>query len=247
MERRFFDLNASAAGVAQRQQLGVHRHGHVPDHLARILVRVGVSVEEQAHDLRAAGAETHRLRRFALGDPPDLRVVERPMLDPAGHPRPAPGRVDFVEQRAGRITQPRAARLLRLQIVAREAGPSLQRVVMPAAAGEVLVAVKVAVGENVEPGPLLVADDHGEGVLEFLAEADVQHAGVERPAPHADVEPPRPRPRPGYRAGQDDVFGDRERHTTLGVAILPEVTSARRSRCLPRRGRRRSRSSGRRD
>ena len=54
---------------------------------------------------------------------------------------------------------------------------------MPAAAGEVLVAVEVAVREDVEPGALLVADDHRQRVLKLLAEPDVHHAGVERLAP----------------------------------------------------------------
>ena len=79
--------------------------------------------------------------------------------------------------------QPRRGGLLRLQVVALEAGPALQRIVMPGAAGQVLVAVEIAVGQDVEPGALLVADDDRQRVLELLAEADVQHAGVERPRP----------------------------------------------------------------
>jgi hypothetical protein len=71
---------------------------------------------------------------------------------------------------------------------------------VPAAAGEVLVAMEVAVREDVQAGAFLVADDHREGILELLAEADVEHAGVERPAPHAGVEPARTRPGTGDRA-----------------------------------------------
>ncbi len=41
------------------------------------------------------------------------------------------------------------------------------------------VDVEVAVGEDVEARALLIADDGGVGVLEFFAEADVEHAGVE--------------------------------------------------------------------
>ena len=194
VQRRLFDLDAAAAGVAEREQLLVHRHGHVPDHLAVVLVLVGVDVEEQAHDLGAAGAEAHRLARLALGDAPDLRVVERAVLDLAGDPRPAPCGVDLVEQRAGRVAQPGASRRLGLQGVALEAGPALQRIVVPAPPGEVLVAVEVAVREDVEAGALLVADHDGERIFELLAEADVEHAGVERLAPHAGVEPARTRP-----------------------------------------------------
>ena len=37
--------------------------------------------------------------------------------------------------------------------------------------------------QDVEPGALLIADDDGQRILELLAKADVQHAGVQR-APH---------------------------------------------------------------
>ena len=127
------------------------------------------------------------------------------MFDLAGHVRPSPAGVDFVEQRAWRISEPRAAGFFGLEKVTLESGPALERIVMPAAAGEVLVAVEVAMGQDVEAGALLVADHHGEGVLELLAEADVHHARVERPCPHAHVEPARARPGAGDRAGSTDL------------------------------------------
>ena len=65
---------------------------------------------------------------------------------------------------------------------------------MPRTARHVVVAVHVAVGEDVDAGAILIADDCRERVLELLAEAHVHHAGVERPAPHAHIEPVRPRP-----------------------------------------------------
>ena len=55
-----------AAGVAQGQQFRVHRHGQVPDHLALVLVLGRVDVQEQAHHLRATGAELHRLAALGL-------------------------------------------------------------------------------------------------------------------------------------------------------------------------------------
>ena len=56
-------------------------------------------------------------------------------------------------------------------------------VVVPGAAGHVLVAVVVAAGEDVQAGPFLVADDHREGILEFLAKAtSIMH--VSRGLPH---------------------------------------------------------------
>ena len=94
---------------------------------------------------------------------------------------------------------------LGLQVVAFQAGPPLQGIMVPGPAGQVFVAVVVAVGEDVQAGPLLVADHHGQRVLELLAEADVQHAGIQRLAPHADVEPARAGPGTGDRAGQHHI------------------------------------------
>ncbi len=79
--------------------------------------------------------------------------------------------------------QPRRGGLFRLQVVAFEPGPALQRVVVPRAPGQVLVHVQVAMGEDVQAGALLVADQHGHGVLKFLAEAHVQHARIEAGVP----------------------------------------------------------------
>src|SRR5581483_4143281 len=57
MEGRLLDLDALATGVAQGEQFLVHRHGHVPDDLAVVLVFAGVDVEKQAHYLRTTRAE----------------------------------------------------------------------------------------------------------------------------------------------------------------------------------------------
>jgi hypothetical protein len=46
--------------------------------------------------------------------------------------------------------------------------------VVPRAAGEVLVEVVVAVGEDVETGALLIGDDRGVRVEELLAKAHVE-------------------------------------------------------------------------
>src|SRR5579863_7939736 len=102
---------------------------------------------------------------------------------------PSPAGVNLVEQRAGWIVEPRGGGFFGLEVVAFKAGPALQRIVMPGAAGEILVDVEVAMIENVEAGALLVSDNDRHRVLEFLAEVNVQQAGIERAAPHADVEP----------------------------------------------------------
>src|SRR5947207_7439869 len=81
---------------------------------------------------------------------------------------------------------------------------------VPGAAGEVLVDVEVAMSKHVEAGALLVADGDGHGVLEFFAEADVEHAGIERLAPHADVEPAGAGEGTGGSAGKNKVGGSGE-------------------------------------
>ena len=88
--------------------------------------------------------------------------------------------------------------------------PTLQRVVVPRTAGEVLVEVVVAIGEDVEPGALLVGDDGGLRVEELFAEPDIEQRRVERPAPQAAVVPARSRPRAGDGRGEHQVLGSCE-------------------------------------
>ena len=46
VERWFLNLNAPAAGIAQRQQFFIHRLRHIPDYLALVFVLGRVDVEE---------------------------------------------------------------------------------------------------------------------------------------------------------------------------------------------------------
>src|SRR5262249_23749687 len=129
VEGGLLDLDAAAPGIAQCEQFLVHRLRHVPDDLALVLVVRRVDIEEERHDLRAAGADLGRLGGARLRQPPDLGVIERAMLDLALDVRPSPSGVDVVEQRAGRIVQPRRGGLFRLEMIAFESGPALQRIV----------------------------------------------------------------------------------------------------------------------
>src|SRR5260370_18199338 len=61
--------------------------------------------------------------------------------------------------------------------------------------------------EDVEPGAFLVADDYGHRILELFAEANVEHASVERAAPHAHIEPARARKRSRHGAGENQIGG----------------------------------------
>jgi len=73
------------------------------------------------------------------------------MLNLVHHVRPAPAGVDFVQQCARRIVQPRRRRLLGLQIVAFQSCPALQGVMMPGPAGQVLIDVQVSVRRMSSP------------------------------------------------------------------------------------------------
>ncbi len=103
---------------------------------------------------------------------------------------------------------------------------------MPRAAGQVLVDVQIAVRQNVEPGALLIADHDGHRVLKLLAEADVEHAGIERPSPHAHVEPARARKRSGGRAGKNQIGGCGEHSFSPSGILLPRLLDSTQFRRL---------------
>src|SRR5438445_4257312 len=121
-------------------------------------------------------------------------------------------------------------------MISLEAGPTLQRIVMPRTSRQILIDMQVPVGEHIETSALLVADDHRHGILKFLAETNVQHATIQRTAPHADVVPARPRKRSRSRAGQNQIGGS-------GKHVIPPMALYCRcafERCLTSRSRDRS-------
>jgi len=77
-----------------------------------------------------------------------------------------------------------------------------------------------------QSGALLIVDQHGQGVLKFLAKANVEHAGVERAAPHAHVEPARSRKRARHGARKNQIGGSGE-HGFLQSALYFPQCSAR--------------------
>ena len=89
---------------------------------------------------------------------------------------------------------------------------------MPGAPGQVFVDVQIAVREDIQAGAFLVVDEDGHGVLEFFAEADIQHAGIEGAAPHADVKPARAGKGSCGGGGQKEIGGSGE-HELLQPAL----------------------------
>jgi hypothetical protein len=142
------------------------------------------------------------------------------MLNFVDDMRPAPSGVDLIQQCAGRVMEPRRRGLFGLEVVAFKTRPPLQRVVVPAPASQVLIEVEIAVRQDVEARSLLVADDDCKGVLKLFSKVDVQHAGVQRTAPHADVEPSRAWKRAGYGAWKNQV-GCRSKHVVLAGSVSP--------------------------
>ena len=136
-------------------------------------------------------------------------------------PRPAPRLVDRVEHRADRVGEQRRAGVPRLQLLVLEALPALQRVVVPRATGDVLVEVVVTGRQDVEPGALLVGDDHRVRIGELLAEPGIHHRGVERATPHVGRVPARPGPRARHRRRKHEVFRCGEQQLPPRLSRLP--------------------------
>src|SRR5690242_7706722 len=90
-------------------------------------------------------------------------------------------------------------------MIAFKASPALQRVMMPGAPGHVFIHMQVSVRQDVEPSALLVANQYCHRILKFFAKPHVEHTGVERASPHAQVKPARTREGPCGRAGENQV------------------------------------------
>ena len=88
-----------------------------------------------------------------------------------------------------------------------EAAHVVRRIAGPALAADVVVEAAVAVGDDVEAGELLVADEAGQRVLVLLAEAPRHHRLEEMPGAEIFGVPARPRQRAGDRRRQNDVLG----------------------------------------
>src|SRR6185369_3064538 len=95
---------------------------------------------------------------------------------------------------------------------------------MPCTTGKIFIQVKITVSDDVESRALLIVDHHRQSILKFLAKADVEHARVERAAPHAYVKPARPgkRARNGTWKDQIGSSGEhrllRRHYTSAGAA-----------------------------
>src|SRR5579885_3180909 len=105
---------------------------------------------------------------------------------------------------------------------------------MPGASCHVLVDMQVAMREDVQAGTFLVRDQHRHRILKLLAEPHIEHARVQRTAPHAYVVPAGTRKRTRSCAGQNQIGCGGEHETSNGSFYfapaanrLPEHTHAR--------------------
>jgi len=76
---------------------------------------------------------------------------------------------------------------------------------VPGTPRHIVITMEVAVSQDVQPGPILVAQHHRQGILEFLAESPVHHAGIKRLAPHAHIKPARPGPGAGDSTRKNSI------------------------------------------
>jgi hypothetical protein len=87
------------------------------------------------------------------------------------------------------------------------------------------------VSDDVEAGAFLIANYYSERILKFFAKANVKHAGVERTAPHADVEPAGARERSGYGTWEYQVGGGGEHDLVLECSV--SLDSIRKLQLVP--------------
>ena len=160
-----------------------------------------------------------------LGDAPDLGVFERVLrivLDLADHPRPAPGLVDRIQHGTDWIGKQGRTRRRSLQFLMLETFPALEHVMMPRAAGHILVEVIIAGRKDIQAGPGLVGNDHGMGIGELFAEPGIHHGRIQRPTPGVQAVPAWARPRAGYSCGKHQVFGCSECHSCRDLCLITQ-------------------------
>src|SRR6266496_4365914 len=106
VESRLLNLNAAAAGVAKSEKFLIHCLCHVPDDFALVFIFGRVNIEEERHNLRAAGAKFDGLTGLGLRKSPKLWVVEGPVLNFFDFMRPAPTRVNLAVRGRRRLVEP---------------------------------------------------------------------------------------------------------------------------------------------
>ena len=164
-------------------------------------------LHREGDDLRRHRAELHRPLGDALRRLPHRGVLQIAAADRADDRRHHARFQIVVQDVAARKPDAAAPGRRRQRMVVVEAAHVVRRIAGPALAADVVVEAAVAVGDDVEAGELLVADEAGQRVLVLLAEAPRHHRLEEMPGAEIFGVPARPRQRAGDRRRQNDVLG----------------------------------------
>ncbi len=184
MDLRLLQLDHRAAGIGQLVQFLVQRLAEGPDAFDRVLVIVvGNRGGEQ---LGQDGAELDRLFGQPLRGLPHRGILQIAGADRADDPRQYAGFEIVVQDVAARLA--RGAHLIRLgSAAAREPGHMGQGIALPAHAADLLVEMRVAIGDDIEPGGLLRAQIDRDRILVLLAPAQIHHRFEKLEAPRLAV------------------------------------------------------------
>ena len=205
MDLRLLDLDHRAAGIGQLVIFLVEGVGD-GEHAIRNALVVPV-LQREGHDLRRHGAELDRplgepLRRFPHGG-----VLQIAAPDRAADDRHDPRFQIVVQDVAARKHDAAASGGRRLGMQRVEAAHVVRRIRGPALAADVVIEVRVAVGDDIEAGHLLIAQIAGHRVFVLLAESPADHRFEKMPGAEILRVPARPRQRAGNRRRQHDVLG----------------------------------------
>ena len=170
VDLRLLDLQRGAAGIGELCEFGMNC-GRDREHplVERFVILI---VGRDSDNLRGRGAELHRAVGLALRRLPEIRILQLAAID-----RPSNTRQDA---RLGIVRKDRAmqkgsgpARRVRIgQIVAAHVMGQITRPALPA---DIIVETTIAVGDDIEPGGLLIAQISANRVHILLAEIGGGH------------------------------------------------------------------------
>ena len=229
VHQRLLDLDHLAAGLGELAKLPVHHRGHVPHQLA--LVRPRTRPCARSSMLATSWVDT--VPNFTGRSVRDC-AIRQSLSNSSGAPLPTAA--DDLRAAARRRTPLQAAspagrstRRSPQRPLAERAREALERVAHPGLTCQIGIEVVVAVGEDVETGPLLIRDDRRDRVAEAAP-------GTRCRASASDSGPPQSPPRNHGGRGHDPV-------TVVG-SMIPSVAGEHRCATRRYRGRRGRRSLG---
>ena len=210
MDVGLLHLEDEAAGLRQLQELLAHRRADVVEQV--LGVPVVVVADRRADQLGRDRAELHRPARHGLGHLPEVRVVQGSARDLPHAAWHHPALHDLEDDVA--LARPPVSAWRPIVIGARQPLEPPGGILEPAHSPDIGIEPGVAVGDDVQPGSLLVTEIRADGVRVLLAEARVAQGIAERSAPQGLRVPRGPGERARDGGRQLQVLGDLE-HASL--------------------------------